>query len=356
MNFDNYRELKSHFIEKWNSEIVEGPLLQLQDLDRSAPPEFQIGIGASFKSSKDFRVEIRVQNAGSRAHQAAEEVMEKAGSEANLRIVPRLQIHPIHKMRELLSRKPSPRGVKLKPLYPGASISVAWGGTGTLGGFVVLEDGGIGIVSNNHVLARMGRAKSELEYSLEEADKVFQPGGEDTANRTPDHAIGKLYSYVDFSTGRRHSMDVAVARLTGNNRSFGGNVLTEVMGAPKETRLTQPLEILELAQQLGRPPIPAKLGRTSGFTSAEISAFDISHTLDTELGDLTFEGITEISSDPRSPFSDDGDSGAVVFDLDSGTPFGLHFAGGQREGDPAYYSFCSSLPSCLKAMKAKWMP
>ena len=355
MDFDNYRELKSNFIKKWNAELVDGPILQLQDLDRPAPPDYQIGIGASFNTAKDFNIEVRIQNAGSRAAEAAEEVKEAARDEANVRVVPRLQILPIHRIRELLSKKPSPLGAKLKPIYPGASVSVAWGGTGTLGGFVFLEDGGAGIVSNNHVLARMGRAKSELEYGLEDADKVFQPGGEDSKARTPDFTVGKLHSFVDFSTGRRHSMDVAVARLTSNNRTIGGNVLTQEMGAPKEIKLLEPMEILDLAQQLGRPPVPAKLGRTSGFTTGSISAFDISHTLDTEVGNLTFEAITEISSDPKSRFSDVGDSGSAVFDLESGIPFGLHFAGGHRADDTTYYSFCCSLPACLDAMMAKWM-
>lgn len=205
---------------------------------------------------------------------------------------------------------------------------------GTLGGVVRFPDGGMGLLSNNHVLAGNNRGQA--------GDRVAQPAGSlDPAAPDP---VAVLESWVDLrpspydaaTTGQviYNEVDLAVARaatVCSNEFLVARNRLApRSVGTPAEGNKV------------------FKIGRTTGYTEGEIAAYPVivREVPYSALGECWFRNAFEIQAS-AGKFSDHGDSGSLIFD-DAGQAVGVLFAG----MDDLAYAF--PLQTALDAVGCDW--
>ncbi len=249
-----------------------------------------LGLAAG-RGPGDFRLGVRIHASGSVAARIADEVMRRARGEADVRMTP-------HVRRRLA---PAWFRQRRRPLEPGLSIGQGRGSAGTLG--AIVEDADFYYaLSNNHVLADVNRA--------EPGAPVWQPGDYDR-HATSDTLVGVLDRYVPISFARANVADAAVAQLFEDVWFWQGRhrALNCSLAAPKP--LTR--------DDLGRPVV--KAGRTTGVTRGRVTLVDLDG-LRVDMSDpggprreaLFSDGI-EVQGDGGA-FSDAGDSGSLIVDLD----------------------------------------
>ena len=190
--------------------------------------------------------------------------------------------------------------------------------TGTLGlgmrGYGALADD-VFVLSNNHVLANENQATI--------GDPVIQPGtldGGDPANDT----IGELFDFVRLRFDMPGSPNPTVNRVDAACARLDrfGDFSREVfwVGYPKGWRDRQSVADAVAA---GNTRVQ-KTGRTTGYTTGDISALDFDGWVGYDTGAAYFEDQLLIT--PGS-FSAAGDSGSCILDGDENI-IGLLFAGG----------------------------
>jgi hypothetical protein len=200
---------------------------------------------------------------------------------------------------------------RLRPARPGCSIGFQFPDptlgdlmAGTLGA-VVEADGRRYILSNNHVLAN--------ENALPIGTPIFQPGLLDGGKVASD-SIAKLARFIPLDPAAHNTVDCAIA-LFDDDAMAQGAILPKV----GKLKTPDPIDAVEgMAVE--------KTGRATGYTTG--SVFDVSATITVQfdLGLLTFADQVLIRGD-GGPFSDGGDSGALVVDQKSGRATGLLIGG-----------------------------
>jgi hypothetical protein len=188
--------------------------------------------------------------------------------------------------------RPSPTGVSTSR----ADIPA----TGTIGWFVVDEDGEVYIMSNNHVWANENLGVS--------GDPLIQPGQADGGDPEKD-VLFTLYDFVpiDFAGGL-NTVDVAIATI--NDMS---NVYMSILNIGGVTGKRIP----EIGEKI------VKMGRTTSITSGTVA--DASATLQVEF-DTGVAMFTDVILVQGEGVVGAGDSGSPV--LTAGNEFvGLVFAG-----------------------------
>lgn len=188
------------------------------------------------------------------------------------------------------------------PLCIGASVGHYLTTAGTLGFFARrITDGVIGIVSNNHILARCDRGK--------EGDDVLQPAPYDGGVR-PLNVIGALAGAFPRLNVAAPIVDCAFARLRDGISYDPFTIAAGVALKP-------------IPGPLGRQRDVMKRGRTTGVTVGRISAIGLDNVdVEYPFGTVFLNRQIEIASTDGQPFSKPGDSGSLVVDLD-GNPVGL---------------------------------
>lgn len=226
------------------------------------------------------------------------------------------------------------RTVKWRPAPGGVSVGHKDITAGTLG-CLVTKDGEQFVLSNNHVLAKMNKAKK--------GDKILQPGAADGGS-VPGDVIAALEDFIPvvfllpecpFAAMIAKSLN-ALCKLVGSGYSYSAmrlqqavnlvdaaiawpvkpdTVIPEVIGIPTPTGHRE--------VELGDPVV--KSGRTTEVTRGTVTQVDA--TLLIMYGDnLAMFAEQIVSSCPCSP----GDSGSIVLaDDGSGNAVGLLFAGTQ---------------------------
>lgn len=192
--------------------------------------------------------------------------------------------------------RPSPAGVSTSRADENAA--------GTIGWFVVDEDGGVYAISNNHVWAK--------ENLGSPGDKLLQPGRLDGGDPYKD-ALFELLDFVpiDFAGGYNR-VDVAVARVLDFS-----NVYTSILSVGGVTGKRVP----------GVGETATKMGRTTGLTTGTV--IDDSATLIVAYGrgNAVFTDVIVVQGD--NVVVQGGDSGSPL--LTSRREFaGLVFAGGDN--------------------------
>lgn len=174
-------------------------------------------------------------------------------------------------------------------LKAGDSIGLEEGGTGTLGGVVVDENGALYALTNNHVAANSNRAMA--------LTTVHHPGPADGLGGR----MGVLARFEPIYFDRDNLIDAALVRLDGDTyeRDHESATTTGRVGWTVQ-----------------------KFGRTSGHTEGKIIGRNA--TIDVGFGEqgvarFTGQIITDYMLDP-------GDSGSVLLST-SKHPIGLCFAG-----------------------------
>lgn len=223
---------------------------------------------------------------------------------------------------------------RIRPAPGGCSIGEVTVTAGTLG-CLVFREGLPFILSNNHVLAAVNKAKIGAS--------IIQPGRADGGTVEKDE-IAKLYDFVEISFEEPSNC------LFSRSLALTFNILAHLLGrktrlipvvAAKENRvdaaIAKPIrdedvvsEILEVGKIVGEAEAflgmnIKKSGRTTGLTSGKVTMVNAAFTI--TLGN----GEKAIFTDQvgASPMSEGGDSGSIVLTEDNKV-VGLLFAGSER--------------------------
>jgi S1-C subfamily serine protease len=197
--------------------------------------------------------------------------------------------------------KPLNTVTKHRPAFPGVSIGHYKTTAGTLGCLVIDEEEKIHILSNNHVLANLNSAKL--------GDPILQPGPAD-GGKTKKDTIAELSAYILVDFHGLNKVDAALAEPL--DYSF---VLPNIPHIGKVAGITSPRLNTRVF----------KFGRTTRLTSGVITARNATIKVNMGGHEVLFEDQIVIESD-HGKFSDGGDSGALIVDLNH-RAVGLLFAG-----------------------------
>jgi hypothetical protein len=184
---------------------------------------------------------------------------------------------------------------------------------GTIGARVKNSAGQLFALSNNHVYAAINSALI--------GDRVLQPGTYD-GGKNPADSIGRLSAFepIKFCDAAgncpSNTIDAAIASTT--TALVGNATPCDGYGTPKKTTVAATVGLKV-----------QKYGRTTGLTSGQISAINVSvkvsYGTDASGNALTalFTGQVYIQ---KGGFSDGGDSGSLIVSS-TGNPVALLFAG-----------------------------
>jgi len=218
-----------------------------------------------------------------------------------------------------------------RPAPPGVSIGHPHVTAGTFGCLVRRGDE-VFILSNNHVLADLNRARP--------GDPILQPGAADGG--TMDDRIATLAEFIPLDFGEtepecsiaRGLADVLnwLAQATGSThrlqpvqRTPGVNRVDAALARPLSPDLVTK-EILYIGAPAGVGSATLgtrvqKTGRTTGYTTGTITQVEVTVRIDYYGPSALFEGQLM-----ASPMSQPGDSGSAVLDVEERV-VGLLFAG-----------------------------
>lgn len=271
---------------------------------RVGPHAVSLGVAPT---GRGFRLAVRVYERDAVDGPEVERIRVAASGEVDVRYVGRItkQAHHVPWNR-----------LRVRPLEIGSSVGHFRVTAGTLGCFVRSRNGSpVLALSNNHVLADEDRGKK--------GDAIIQPGPADGGSDLTD-CIGMLANYepVRKADGPTY-VDCAVAAL-------GEGIDCD----PAMIRGIGRLQGLG-PRMRKRGDLVRKLGRTSGVTRGRVAAFELDGVrVAMEFGTQYFDDQIEIEG-LDGPFSEAGDSGAIIVDQDY-QAVGLLFAGsfaGHRRGD-----------------------
>lgn len=319
MDLRSARALKTELLDTFARERAGRVTASAESL-LEQPPEARVAAGYIHLGRNEYRLEIRIQREEGWAARTAREFEKKAAGPVHIEVVERVEIPPRSEMESLpvppwLDRKPNRR-----PLHLGLPIGHSDDGSGTLGLFVDTRDGDM-ILSCNHVLALFNEAAAGKN-----GGQIFQPGPAEAAPRA-SNLIARVQDYVVLRKGHRNNVDAAIARLS-NDIPTDGNIVPRGYSFPRE------------GQPLGKPLTPdeftaltpgtrvAKIGRTTGYTVGQLTSIDLGGVpvFTGTLGNIIFDDVVEITWD-KSPFSQAGDSGSIIFSEEGLRPLALLFAG-----------------------------
>jgi len=191
---------------------------------------------------------------------------------------------------------------RYRPAPAGVSTSRAdQEAAGTIGWFMIDEDGNVYLLSNNHVWAN--------ENNAQQGDPIIQPGRLDEGDPEND-VIAELYDWIDIDfSGNPNTVDAAIATPLDLSQ-----VYTSIMVLGGITGKADPVQDSKAK----------KVGRSTGLTEGTIT--DVSATLNVEYdsGTALFQDVFVVQS--SEVIVQEGDSGSPV--LDENNKFlGLLFAG-----------------------------
>jgi hypothetical protein len=211
-----------------------------------------------------------------------------------------------------------PLGVRdfTRPAPGGSSIGYGpspVGVTGTMACLVVLSDGKLCLLTNNHVIGDINNAQP--------GDRIIQPGGADGGQNTDQFRIALFEKCVPLLfDGSDNRVDGAVAWTKWE-------VASPLMYAPAGNFKLNPEPLVATQGMTVR-----KVGRTTDTTTGTVTAIAAEFTIGYgNLGAPPFARFVdqiEIQPADGPVFSDHGDSGSLVFDTDTLRPVGLLFSGG----------------------------
>jgi hypothetical protein len=159
------------------------------------------------------------------------------------------------------------------------------------------------LLSNSHVLANSGKGKP--------GDKILYPGPAD-GGVNPADWVATLSEAVPFTKGGAFVNEVDAALAEVREERLAG-VKYAVSKAKVPFGVTVPQ----------RDMVVTKRGRTTGVTKGKIIDTDFRFV-------LNYDGVGKIGFTSQvlcERYTDQGDSGSLVIDVETGKVVGLHFAG-----------------------------
>ena len=277
----------------------------------SEPSSVYVGIVPSDRPD-GYRLAVRLTGDGpEEPTDLIEAARAAAGEDADVRYVGRvraLSTDPEEPPGDDEEPTPTELQQRIRPLVRGSSVAHANVTAGTIGAFVRLADAdGVHVLSNNHVLAASDRGEA--------GDAVLQPGPADGGS--DDDRIGTLAFAVPLDASRPNLVDAAVAKVDDDievDPAAHDGAVTEVI-APEAVR--------------GRV---RKIGRTTGVTRGQISAFEVDGLqVGYDTGVFAFDNQIEVEG-VLGLFSAGGDSGSLITTENDRLGVGLLFAGSTTGG------------------------
>ena len=259
-----------------------------------------IAVGVSI-SGGDFKIAVRLQQPPDAVQELVGEIVALTRGEADIRYIGKV------------TKRQMPQQQRVRPLRIGCSIGQFQITAGTLGCFVTSRSGVGGplILSNNHVLADENRAKI--------GDAILQPGAFD-GGAVPADVVGNLVNFEPLNVSTTNLVDCAVASVV----SGAGIVSNTIDGIG-------PLRGISAAAPKPGDTV-MKTGRTTGTTSAQITAVEVDNVIiGYDIGNIQFDGQIEVDASDATGFSQGGDSGSLVVNP-NGEAVGLLFAGSDTGG------------------------
>jgi hypothetical protein len=197
-----------------------------------------------------------------------------------------------------------------EPALGGCSIGYpdGLGPTGTHGGLMVLDDGKLCLLSNNHVIA--GVDSGEIDET-----KIKHPGLADPSPQM--HNIGIYHRRVPLDTSGRNQVDAAAA-LTNRERASAEFHTFTLDPEPVDPYVGMNVK---------------KEGRTTGLTEGQIMGLHGELPVQYQRADgsrvtayfeeqIKIQGFNQV-------FSDHGDSGSLIVEMNSNRVVGLLFSGSE---------------------------
>jgi hypothetical protein len=330
MRLDSARALKADLLRSLVSGLGDA-LLRQRALPMAAqdvrvldalPPTMALGVAPAGRG--DYKLALRLQTRALEGSRQVQAVLRRARGEVDVRYVGRIskRAAPWHRARR-------------RPLVIGCSIAHHRVTAGTLGGFVILRtEGEVRALSNNHVLADEGRARR--------GDAVLQPSPLD-GGRLKGDRVGQLSHFVPLKKTGVNRVDAALASLRPR-LDYDPRALHRLgtLSAPGGL----------LVEELS---LVAKLGRTTGLTRGRVSAFELDQlVVSYDAGHLRFDDQIEVDGEGATPFSQGGDSGALVFTAHGREAVALVFAGSDQGGRSGQgLTYANPLRRVLDALKAE---
>ena len=191
------------------------------------------------------------------------------------------------------------------PIMSGYSVGHASVKAGTVGA-IVRRGTSRYLLSNSHVLANSGLGKV--------GDAILYPGRED-GGKIEKNTIAILSEFKPFEVGDyfTNRLDAALAEIRSEHV---GAIEPALPGAATPVSVTDPAMGMKVL----------KRGRTTGDTESEIR--DVHFRILVRYENVGVVGFT--GQVLCAPFTDGGDSGAIVIDKSTGAVVGLHFAGSSK--------------------------
>lgn len=264
--------------------------------ERRGPRRARVAVGiAPTQKENDYRLAVRVIEKSNDALELLEDVVDLTKAEIDVRVIERIRME-----------SPPPIEIQRldRVLRPGSSVAHGQATAGTLGFFARrIEDGAMGFVSCNHIIA--------ASDSATDGDEVLSPAPVD-GGLTPRDVVGFIDGRYPRLSEQR-TLDCAFARLADDVRFEAAAVGTDAI---LSSRLALPDEC----------HVVEKIGRTSGRTRGVITATELDRIdVDFPFGRVQFTGLIEVTPEGPHPFCRPGDSGALLFAND-GRPVGLVMA------------------------------
>jgi len=166
-----------------------------------------------------------------------------------------------------------------------------------------IETGDRFILSNLHVLNNENKGKK--------GDTVIQPGDYD-GGVSPDDAVATVHEAVLIDPNGVNYVDCCLAKIN--------NDIDSKLGQYGDLPINSPLLNPKVGLKVN------KVGRTTFYTEGKITGINAASRIWYDCGSILFESQIVIESDNPYPFSDGGDSGSLIMDMD-GRPVALLFAG-----------------------------
>ena len=194
--------------------------------------------------------------------------------------------------------RPSPPGCSVGFEDPSGQLVMA----GTFGA-LVRRGARRFILSNNHVLAN--------ENELPIGAPTFQPGFLDAGIPPTTGAIGALSAFAELQA-TDNLVDCAISEVFDLSLVTNAIIRIGVPSGVAPAQTSMPVH---------------KFGRTTRYRAGRIDSTMMDVSVDYQMGTLTFRNQIVIKGINGEPFSDQGDSGALIVERNTPRAVGLLFAG-----------------------------
>jgi hypothetical protein len=359
MDLRDIERLQQELIDLQRPADLEMTVITLEAEETGRKPSDMVAVGFGVEPDGERTVQLRVRSSTGAVFQQAQELVEFAGDRgyrANLLVIEEARVPT---KGEVKQSKPDPRMIDAtRPMHLGVSVGHPEGSPGSVGALVYL-DGKLSVLSASHVLARSGSAKP--------GDRVHRPGSGDIAALGPKTNFGTLEDFTLLTGNNANSIDAAVAVIDqGYNEKYhvirpGHNVIPkDFVECPLRG---QKLDKIEDARMIQLGSRVGKLGRTTGYKEGTVTAVALAHlaiTNNSVLGTrISYTNLLEVTWDPKGspnyPFSQPGDSGALVFTLDPPRAIAIHIIGAKRS-DGVNLSYACHLQPALQHFNCELSP